>query len=180
MAVLQWSWDWTRTKLWWDFLTFVRSSTKRRTIYMDRKLDMKDMEAKIHREGAQGGQHRSHRPLSISIVSLNGELIHAQRETERGWEKRGKKNTKENHCWFTPAVKVPSSLWLVYFRHGPWAQITCLQHHTPAHHARNAAPLATLAWESSWFDTILCLQQSKAGSLPLILVAIFPNNLDSS
>lgn len=58
---------------------------------MDRKLDMKDMETKIHREGAQGGQHRSHRPLSISIVSLNGELIHAQRETERGWEKRGKK-----------------------------------------------------------------------------------------
>lgn len=51
---------------------------------MDRKLDTKDMEAKIHREGAQGGQHRSHRPLSISIVSLNGELIHAQRETERG------------------------------------------------------------------------------------------------
>lgn len=51
---------------------------------MDRKLDTKDMEAKIHREGAQGGQHISHRPLSISIVSLNGELIHAQRETERG------------------------------------------------------------------------------------------------
>lgn len=51
---------------------------------MDRKLDTKDMEVKIHREEAQAGQHRSHRPLSISIVLLNGELIHAQRETERG------------------------------------------------------------------------------------------------
>lgn len=159
MAVLQWSWDWTRTKLWWDFLTFVKSSTKRRTIYMDRKLDTKDMEAKIHREGAQGGQHRSHRPLSISIVSLNGELIHAQRETERGWEKRGEKNTKENHCWFTPAVKVPSSLWLVYFRHGPLStdyMFTAPHTCTPRKKcspARHACRRKLLIWHYFMFTT---------------------------
>lgn len=159
MAVLQWSWDWTRTKLWWDFLTFVKSSTKRRTIYMDRKLDTKDMEAKIHREGAQGGQHRSHRPLSISSVSLNGELIHAQRETERGWEKRGEKNTKENHCWFTPAVKVPSSLWLVYFRHGPLStdyMFTAPHTCTPRKKcspARHACRRKLLIWHYFMFTT---------------------------
>lgn len=159
MAVLQWSWDWTRTKLWWDFLTFVKSSTKGRTIYMDRKLDTKDMEAKIHREGAQGGQHRSHRPLSISIVSLNGELIHAQRETERGWEKRGEKNTKENHCWFTPAVKVPSSLWLVYFRHGPLStdyMFTAPHTCTPRKKcspARHACRRKLLIWHYFMFTT---------------------------
>lgn len=159
MAVLQCSWDWTRTKLWWDFLTFVKSSTKRRTIYMDRKLDTKDMEAKIHREGAQGGQHRSHRPLSISIVSLNGELIHAQRETERGWEKRGEKNTKENHCWFTPAVKVPSSLWLVYFRHGPLStdyMFTAPHTCTPRKKcspARHACRRKLLIWHYFMFTT---------------------------
>lgn len=159
MAVLQWSWDWTLTKLWWDFLTFVRSSTERRTIYMDRELDMKDMEAKIHREGAQGGQHRSHRPLSISIVSLNGELIHVQRETERGWEKRGEKKTKKNHCWFTPAVKVPSSLWLVYFRHGPLStdyMFTAPHTCTPCKKcspARHACRRKLLIWHYFMFTT---------------------------
>lgn len=112
----------------------------------------------IEKEPREGSTEATdHYPLALFRLMVSSFM---RREKLREGEKReGKKNTKENHCWFTPAVKVPSSLWLVYFRHGPLStdyMFTAPHTCTPRKKcspARHACRRKLLIWHYFMFTT---------------------------
>lgn len=87
-------------------------------------------------EGSVAGRQRS-----ISIVLLNGELIHAQKGPDRGWERDREIIIADLHL----LLEARSSLWLVYFRRNPLSTDYML---TPAHQATTTTLLTIRAWRA--------------------------------
>lgn len=70
-------------------------------------------------------------------------------------ENQQEKKATDNHCWFTPAVKPPSSLWLAYFRHiTANTDYTLRAAHTCTPSNKGCTATYHAFMKSSWFEML--------------------------